>query len=372
MRTNATGRRTGVLFLALALAGGTPHAAPPGDGGAIEEPRYIPAGVIDAAGTVVCVRTPDEGVEVIDAAKGRSLWRVPAPARALMLARDRAFVLEQRAGMRLRLAVYAARTGRLLKEYDLQRLDLPQWASVAEGTMGRESRRLMVAARLTAETLELRYDATLTRISGFQGAVVADRAEGGVRVDLESGRVDRRPGPAAPEPPLFEAAPPLPGARFIQVHARALDAMLVFGGPPPGDSGALVVGDRRVAFEFGPDTTTLIVHRWTSPAGGRDEPLRLEHGQATDAVWVTLDRRHALLRRAYDQSRYDLFSLETGGALGRLDRPADVAVYAGRVFWTTLEAKGRLVLHAGDAATGRSRWQRIVRPPEGPPGPPIP
>lgn len=311
-------------------------------------------------------------MEAIDTAKGRSLWRVPAPARALILALDRAFVIEQGAGMRLRLAVYAARTGRLLREYDLKRLGLPQWASLAEGTMGRESTRLMLGARLAAETLDLRYEAALTRFSGFQGAVVADRAEGSARIDLELGRVDRRPGPAATEPPLFEPVPPLPGVRLIQVHARALDAMLVFGGPPPGDSGALIVGDRRLAFELSADATTLIVHRWAAAGAGRDEPLRLDHGQATDAVWVTLDRRHVLLRRAYDQSRYDLFSLESGAALGWLDRPADVAVYGGRVFWTTLEAKGSLRLHAGDPATGRSRWKRTVRPPEGPLGPPIP
>ena len=74
--------------------------------------------------------------------------------------------------------------------------------------------------------------------------------------------------------------------------------------------------------------------------------MRLEHGHATDAVWATIDRRHVLLRRAYAQPWYDLYSLDTGAPMGRLDRPVDVAVVGARVYWTTRKTDGGLELVA--------------------------
>jgi hypothetical protein len=90
----------------------------------------------------------------------------------------------------------------------------------------------------------------------------------------------------------------------------------------------------------------VIAHRWSAPGGKREPPLRLEHGHATDAVWATIDRRHVLLRRAYAQPWYDLYSLDTGAPMGRLERPVDVAVVGARVYWTTRKTDGGLELVA--------------------------
>jgi hypothetical protein len=100
--------------------------------------------------------------------------------------------------------------------------------------------------------------------------------------------------------------------------------------------------------------------------------LRLEHGHATDAVWATIDRRHVLLRRAYAQPWYDLYSLDTGAPIGRLERPVDVAVVGPRVYWTTRKTDGGLELVATEAASGRTLWRRTVREPERHTGSPIP
>jgi hypothetical protein len=211
--------------------------------------------------------------------------------------------------------------------------------------------------------LDLDYDVRRTRLTGFAGPVPIGREQGVVRVALASGRVDVRPGATPPAQPVSEPFARPAGARFVSVHARAADALPVMGGPPPQVEGALVAGDRRLAFEMSPDGMTVTAHRWTLAGGLRDDsPLRLEHGRTTDAVWVTLDRHHVLLRRAHEQSRCDLYSLDTGAALGSLEKPVDVAVIGRRVFWTTLTGAGDIALTATDS--GRDLWRRIVLRPD--------
>ncbi len=365
-------RAFAAAILALMLLGAQLSAPPDPGTDRFEEPVYIPAGVSDSDGTIGCLVTPQGGVEAVDLATGRSRWRVSPPARALLVAGGRAFVLEEGAGPRLRLAAYAARTGKLSRAYDLAALGLPPWASLAERGEGREWTVFEVAARLAGGQLEVSYDVTRRQVSGFAGPSVVDRVQGVARVDLDSGRVDLTPGPGPAPPPLSEAMPPVPGVRFVAAHARAPGATLMLAGPPANVDGALVVGDRRLAFELSADARVVVVHRWSAPGGGREPPLRLDHGQATDAVWATIDRRHVLLRRANDQRWHDLYSLETGTAILSLERPADVAVVGPRVYWTSLGTKGELVLTATAPTSGRRLWRRIVRNPDPPPGPPIP
>src|SRR5436309_4416048 len=141
---------TALLALALLGAKATPGAAIM----TVEEPVYIPAGVSDVGGTIGCVRTPDGGTEAVDQATGASLWRSAAPARALLIAAGRVFVLEERAGQPLRVAAYSAHEGRLIRAYDLRALDLPPWASLSGAVEGREWTVFDVAARLAGDRLE--------------------------------------------------------------------------------------------------------------------------------------------------------------------------------------------------------------------------
>ena len=124
-------RNAATAVLALALLGAGVKAPPDAAAGRVEAPAYIPAGVSDVGGAVGCLRTPEGGVEAVDLATGRSLWRSAAPARALLVAPGRAFVLEERAGRPLSLAAYTPREGRLIRAYDLTALELPSWASLA-------------------------------------------------------------------------------------------------------------------------------------------------------------------------------------------------------------------------------------------------
>lgn len=365
---------TMVLLAALlnAHSGAAAGARPGAAAKAAEEPVYIPAGVSDVGGAVGCLRTPAGGVEAVDLAKGRSLWRSAAPARALLVARGRAFVLEERAGRQLRLAVYAERGGRLIRAYDLATLGLPPWASLSGAAEGREWTVFEVAARLAGDTIELRYDATRRQVSGFAAPGVIGRVQGAARIGIESGRIDQLPGPGPPAATAHRAR-------------GAAGGCALPGRPCPcprrdARPWRAAAQRRRRAGRRGPEirlrdgSGRQDGHRPSlEHVGGiRETPLRLEHGQATDAVWVTLDRRHVLLGRAYEQRWYDLYSLETGEPKGRLEHPADVAVVGPRIFWTTLESSGSLAFIATDAASGRTLWRRTVRDPEGPPGPPIP
>ncbi|MGH9798721.1 MAG: hypothetical protein ACRD5D_11245, partial [Candidatus Polarisedimenticolia bacterium] len=169
-----------------------PTPAVPASAAAIEEPVFIPAGVVDVAGTIACLRTPEGGVETIDPATGRPFWRAAAPARALLVARGRVFVLEGGDGGRLRLSARAARTGRPIRTYELATLPLPQWASPAGSGDPRAPTGFEAAARLEGDTLEIRYDATRWHVSGFRSPSVAERVEGVARIGLESGRVEVR------------------------------------------------------------------------------------------------------------------------------------------------------------------------------------
>jgi len=355
----------GVLVPGLVLA------APPAPQKSGGFPTYIPAGISDEAGSVGCLYTPAGGVEAVDLATGRSLWRSDAPARALLLAGGQAFLLEERAG-RLRVASYGARRGRVARSYDLTRLVLPAWASPAEPRAGRQWTEFGVAARLDGDTLELHYDATRHQAYGFQRPGVVDQVQGVVRVALDSGRIALRVGSGEPPPPISGPAPPVPGARLVSVHARRADATIVLGGPPANVDGALLDGSRRSVFELSPDSRTVIVHRFDERGRRRLSPVRLEHGHATDAVWATLDRRHVLLRRADDQRSYDLYSLETGASLVTLESPVDVAVVGRSICWTARAGDGGLELRTTDVASGRIVWRRTVREAEGDPGPPIP
>jgi len=362
----------GAALLAVALLGTYLNVATGAVAGTIQDPVYFPAGISDAGGSVGCLSTPAGGVEVVDHATGRSLWWSAAPARCLLVTGGRAFVLEERTEQGLGVAAYAARNGRLIRGYDLSSLGLPPWASLTGARERRQWAEFEVAARLAGDGLEVSYKARRRQVAGFPAPSVVDQVEGVALVSLDSGRVDLRSGPGPPPPLLSEPAPPMPGVRFVSVHARAADATIVLGGPPANVDHVLIVGDRRFAFELSRDTTTVIVHCWSAHGGAREAPLRLDHGQATDAVWVTLDRRHVLLRRADEQRWYDLYSLETGKSKGKLERPADVAVVGSRVYWTALDRKGRLVLVATDAESGRRLWRRTVRDAEGPLPDPIP
>ena len=208
--------------------------------------------------------------------------------------------------------------------------------------------------------------------SGIQPAGPVDRIQGAARLALATGRIERRPGTGPAPPPLSEPAPPSSGARWVSCHARRPGPGLALAGPPPNVDGAQVVGEQRLAFELSPDTRSVTVHRWSASGRRRETPLRLDHLQATDAVWMTSDRYHVLLRRAHEQAWYDLYSLVSGALVGRLERPADVAVVGPRIYYSTADSDGGLVVVATETGSGRTLWRRTVVVPERELGEPIP
>lgn len=86
-------------------------------------------------------------------------------------------------------------------------------------------------------------------------------------------------------------------------------------------------------------------------------PLEIEAD--FDAIWPTLDRGHVALRRARDQSLYDLYSLESGARIITLERPVEIAVVGSTALATVLADRG-ISLVAREARTGRTLWLRLV------------
>lgn len=363
-----TERWTTALLAAASLAAPARARAEPAVPGP-EAATFFPAGIADAAGTVACLRTPEGGVEAVDLASGRELWRSAAPSRALVVAGGRAFLLEQRAGRRLQIAAYLAGTGRPAGTWAIP--DLPAWASLAGTAAGRSWTTFDVYALLSPGVLEVEYQARqLTALGIPPGRRIDGEAAGVLLLDLESGRMERRAGGRLPRPDLVVPPPAGARARFQRIHARPADATIVLGGPPPDVDGALVAGDLRVGFARTPGGRGVSVTRWSAASGAEEAPLLIP-GEA-DAVWATLDRRHVALRRARDQRLVDVHSLATGERLATLERPVDIAVVGGRVLWTTLSGNEELRLVATEPGAGRTAWTRTVWRAPPPSGPPVP
>jgi hypothetical protein len=354
---------TTLLAAAVAVPGAAWAGPPPP-----EPATFLPAAVADAAGTVACLRTPERGVEAVDLASGRELWRSAAPSRALLVAGGLAFVLEERGQRRLQLSAYEPGTGLPAGTWAVA-LDLPGWASLAEPASGRTWTTFEVYALHSSGVLEVEYQARrLTALGIPPGRRVDAEVAGVLAVDLGSGRTEHRRGARLARPVL--ATPPPPGSRFHRFHARPADATLVLGGPPPDVEGVVVAGDERVGFGRTPDGRGVSVARWNAVTGARDPPLAIPAD--ADAVWPTLDRRHVALRRARDQRLVDVHSLATGERIATLERPADIAVIGGRILWTTGSGQAELRLVSTEARSGRTLWTRTVwrAPPSS--GEPIP
>ena len=356
----------GSVCISLWLAGAAVSIGGPVALSASETPAYFPGGVADARGTVGCVRTLAGGVDALDLSSGKRLWTSAAPSRVVLVESDRAFLLEERNGG-LRLAAYATRGGRLLASWPCD-ARLPAWASLAEPGAGRTWTTFETLARRTGAVLEVGYDARQFVALGIAPQSPGPEAAGVIRFDLASGSVEHRAGERLAPDPFFEPAHD-PGMHPLRFHARAASPAIMRGGPPPDVEGVLVVADSRVVFEPAPGGQGVLVRR--RRASSADEAAPLVLATVTDAIWPTLDRHHVALRRAYQQSRYDLYSLEDGARVTTLVQPIDIAVIGRRLLWTTRSRGDEVALIASDTVTGRMLWRRVVWR-DAPAGEPIP
>jgi hypothetical protein len=351
-----------IASLWLVAAGVVGSAATP----SYELPSYFPGGLTNATGSIGCVRTLTGGVDVLDLASGRRLWKSDAPSRALLVGSDEVFLLEERGG-RLQVAAYEPRGGRRIRTWPCS-LGLPAWASPAEPGGGRTWTRFEVRARRNGDVLEIGYDARQFVATGIAPQSEGPRAKGIFCLDLGSGISEHLPDEALPPLPFVEPAPSR-GWKPVRIHARAAGPELMLGGPPPDVEGALIAGDLRVVFERPANGRSVRVRRWRASTGAEDPPIEI--AGVIDAIWPTLDREHVAMRRANEQSVCDLYSLTTGARCAPLARPIDIAVNAGRILWTTPSGRDRVDLIATNATTGRTLWRRTVWR-DTPAGEPIP
>jgi hypothetical protein len=356
----------GHAFLSLWLAGAAVTIGGPAAVPAAEAPAYFPGGVADALGSVGCVHTLAGGVDALDLASGRRLWKSDAPSRALIIAGERAFLLEQRSG-RLQLAACDARTGRILATWPCD-ARLPAWASLAEPSGGRTWTTFEVSARRIGDTLVVGYDAQQFVALGIAPRSPGPEVTGVIRLDLASGSVEHHAGERLAPIPFVEPSTDR-GLQPLRFHARAASPAIMLGGPPPDVQGVMVAEDARTVFEKPPSGTGVLVRRWRTATGGEETPFVM--ATVADAIWPTLDRRHVALRRAYEQSKFDLYSLEGGARVATLVHPIDIAVIGRRLLWTTYSRRDEVSLIASDAVTGRALWRRVVWR-DAPAGEPIP
>jgi len=331
-----------------------------------ESQGYFPAGLATESGSVGCVRTMSGGVEAVDLATGKRLWNSDAPSRALVVEAESAILLEERGG-RLQLTAREPRSGRLIRTWPCD-VSLPGWASLAEPSAGRTWTTFAVLARRDGDVVDIGYDARQQVALGIAPPDAGPEARGIIRFEWGTEKVEDRPG---------ESLAPLPfvdlslhrGFQPLRFHARAAGPALMLGGPPPDVQGALVAGDWRIGFEKAPNGRGVIVHRWRASTDAEERLVEIPGD--TDLIWPTLDRGHVALRRAHQQSRFDVFSLASGARAATLEHPIDIAVVGGRILWTTPSGRDEIALVATEAFTGRTLWSRTVwRAP--PPGEPIP
>jgi len=331
-----------------------------------EVPAYFPVGLTNPSGSIGCVRTLTGGVEALDLASGRRLWKSDAPSRALLVGSHEVFLLEERGG-RLQAAAYEPRGGRRIKTWPCN-AGLPAWASLAEPGGGRRRTTFQVRARRSGNVLEIGYDAQELVATGIAPSAAQSQAKGILRLDLNTGSVEHLPGENFRALPFVEPAPSR-GYQPVRFHARAAGPELMLGGPPPDVQGALVAGDLRVVFERAANGRSVRVRRWRASTGAEDPSIEI--AGVIDAIWPTLDRDHVAMRRASQQSMCDLYSLVGGVRIAILERPIDIAVIAGRIFWTTPSGRDQINLIATEAVTGRILWRRTVWR-DTPAGEPIP
>jgi hypothetical protein len=114
----------------------------------------------------------------------------------------------------------------------------------------------------------------------------------------------------------------------------------------------------RIVFERAANGKSVRVRRWRASTGAEERSFEIEG--VIDAIWPTLDRAHVAMRRANEQSKCDLYSLETGLRNATLVKPIDIAVIGGRILWTTPSGRDQIALVATDLTTGHTLWRRIV------------
>lgn len=323
--------------------------------------EFRPGVIVDRDRAAVYVMSPERGIDAIDLASGRLLWRTDQAAKPLLRYKDRLLAqTEPAVGQRfLRIALLNTRDIAAAPRF----VDIPLPAGVQPTIDDAMESTFRAAARVHKGAVVLSWQYTYRRITGPPPGPddrASDRkATGNVRIDIHTGQIHPIGEMAAPEAELPPAV------------SRLKDA-----GALPGR--VWRVGDVLVAIErathAGKQRVTL--KRWDAETGAALADVTLFDGGLSFRS-VSADQRHLLAsRRDASDSRiwkWVVFSLKTGAKAAELrhDEPgARFFLYGSRLIHETnatlRRVGGQLVMEPGklravDLESGAEVWSHAIR-----------
>ena len=341
-------RRFGFAWLVVSLTASAASAGP-----------LLPCGVADPGGRTGFLANAHGGIDAVDLATGDRLWDVDGAQRPALAEDDRLYAWTPVNGNGLRVVAFdRTQGGRRMLESETAAF--PDWVSVEEAP----GRSFTARWRLDRGRLILDWEAR-SWYSGTHATPQAEadarrHAEGQVRIDVETGKVET----AAAVPP---AAPPPPPKELEKAVVRWQGAT--------GDGQAALVLDE----EEGRQKLSL----WLWNADRVNPPKELLVGKRLLAL-PTIDERFLCLRDAApspdqragseDRDRYgwSIVFADSGNRLAQA--PYDpgtegVAVVGQRAFFLVSGSfKGPIDhpfvrprrLQAFDLRTGKPLWERPV------------
>lgn len=318
--------------------------------------------IVDPDRSAVYLMNIEGGIDAVDLASGKLLWRTDRVAKPLLCHDDLLVAqTEPQVGQHfLRIA--------LLKTRDITAgprfVDIPLPADVQAMIDDRMESTFSTAARIREDTLVLSWHYTYRRITGPppgpDDQALDRKTTGSVGIDIHTGRIH----------PINEVAA-LPEPELPATVTRLKD-----GQAPPGPVwrvGNVLVAIQRATHE---GKQRVGLQRWDAKTGEALAGVTLFEG-GLNFRSVSADKSHLLAsRRAASDSRaweWAVYSLETGAQVAELrhDAPAAWFFLSGSRLIHETNVTSRLVrdqvvvepgkLRAVDLVTGAEVWTHAIR-----------
>ncbi len=354
-----------VLLVCFPALGAAPAPAPSAKPSA-NAPLRLPAGIAAPDGHIGYFAAADDGIEAIDLATGKVLWRTHEAQRPLLV--DGEYLLAQAGVKRNRLRILRLKRANGGCDLESDSIVFPAWVVTGEA----HGRSFSAHWRLGKHQLILEWEADAWHVgkprpTPQEEEAARKHASGVFAVDLRTGQIEVRPVEKTAAPP--PSPPTLP--EYLENKALRWQGQV-------GQYGKVLALEERNGQQ------RFVLHSW-DPANEKErEAQELLRGKRL-VVRVTLDERVLWLRDAdsgsdergslmprKEPSWWQLFSAETGKQLGRVRDEAGMntfVVLGQRVFYLLPgQMHGRLdqpsiqprILKAVDLSSGKKLWERPV------------
>jgi hypothetical protein len=349
---------------------------------AAEASILLPQGLADPAGQIGFFASADDGIECIDLANGKVLWRTHEAQRPLLVDGDHLLAQAGTKRNRLRiLRLEVKRNGEC--DFESDPLVFPEWVVTGEA----HGHSFIAQWRKEKHHLVLDWEARAwyvgkARPTPEEESAARKHARGSARIDLRSGQIEILPIVSPPLSPNLGKAngvsspnweesrgqPPLPE----QLEKKELRWQ--------GLTGPYW---KVLALEEEKGQQRLVLHSWDRRQNTEQQPKELLRGKRL-LVRATLDEQVLCLREAapcpdegasFKQTKpvtWQLFSVQTGELLGRIPDEAGmhtIAVLGQCVFYLVPGTlRGPLdqpnvqpqTLRAVDLRSGKKLWEHPV------------